>query len=335
MADIKSDVEEVWSQEGCDACEGTGIRQYPTSIPGAFNQDICRACNGAGHIKVPKMEGTVVKDAGECPNCEGTGEGKPKGLEADWVVEDDPIQPVKTETEITLWVILWEIGKWTDRFSKGPEGPTTFHQGKTDAAQEIKEIIQKGMSEKHVTDALVKRFAEVLEQNKQLQARFNEQCELIEKKREEIQKLKDGIIIIDDVISDEKLSELKSKEKREEIQKWWNKNKTNPLFHSENIRNFRFTTEVFPDVMPTLNTDNSKCCVDGCEKLGVFYHIREKWWKCEEHGQEVHAEFKHVGCLQCGREYDAELEHYSCPTCDSQSCTDCAGRCGCEVESDG
>lgn len=30
-----------------------------------------------------------------------------------------------------------------------------------------------------------------------------------------------------------------------------------------------------------------------------------------------------------------ELEHYSCPCCDAQSCTDCGGHCGCEVEEEG
>jgi len=37
-------------------------------------------------------------------------------------------------------------------------------------------------------------------------------------------------------------------------------------------------------------------------------------------------------CSVCGRDYDADSEHYSCPTCDCQSCTDCAGRCGCDCE---
>jgi len=39
-----------------------------------------------------------------------------------------------------------------------------------------------------------------------------------------------------------------------------------------------------------------------------------------------------VQCSVCRRDYDPEIEHYSCPHCDCQSCTDCAGRCGCETE---
>jgi excisionase family DNA binding protein len=37
-------------------------------------------------------------------------------------------------------------------------------------------------------------------------------------------------------------------------------------------------------------------------------------------------------CSECGRDYDVEMEHYSCPACDKQTCTECAGRCGCEIE---
>lgn len=36
-------------------------------------------------------------------------------------------------------------------------------------------------------------------------------------------------------------------------------------------------------------------------------------------------------CPFCHMEYDAD-NFYTCPSCDSESCTDCGGRCGCEVE---
>lgn len=37
-------------------------------------------------------------------------------------------------------------------------------------------------------------------------------------------------------------------------------------------------------------------------------------------------------CKFCGYHIEAEDDFYSCPTCGVESCSGCAGACGCEVE---
>ena len=48
---------------------------------------------------------------------------------------------------------------------------------------------------------------------------------------------------------------------------------------------------------------------------------------------EMDAEDKTSECQFCHMNYNAD-NLYTCPSCDTESCTDCGGRCGCEVDDD-
>jgi predicted RNA-binding Zn-ribbon protein involved in translation (DUF1610 family) len=54
---------------------------------------------------------------------------------------------------------------------------------------------------------------------------------------------------------------------------------------------------------------------------------------CEDHVT-FEADEEGTVCSWCGNEITDDIV-YSCPSCGEESCTDCAGRCGCDLEQNG